>query len=334
MKQQKGMILLMVLLVFSVVAILATAMIDQLAIDTERMSGQYFRKQAHEYALGSEEAVKQGLYLDWEYSPDVDHMGEEWNQDRAFPLNPGAAFIHIEDLQGRFNLNSLMPGANSFVQFQRFQNLLNLLGLNVELAARWRAWLDSNSQSDQLYYSQEPGYRAAYQACRHTSELMLLIDLDLLSYKRLEPYVACLPADTQLNVNTASAFVLAAQDSGLNLAQGMQLVNERGSEGFGSVEDFWQLGTVQNRIKETGSDKQPEEGGQGNNREGGRVTWVMTDFSVHTEYFEVFTRIDLEGYIATLESVIYRSKDNGKMMTLYRDQSRREQRYAKTNTNL
>ena len=330
MKKQKGMILLMVLLIFSIVAILATAMIDQLSIDVERTSNLYARQQAKEYAMGAEQAVRQGLFLDWEANAEVDHLGEEWAFDRTFPLDPGAIYIHIEDLQGRFNLNSLLPGNRANIQLERFRQLLNLLGLNTELAERWMAWINSSSQADELYYSQEPGYRAAYQKCRHTSELLLILDLDMPTYKRLEPFVACLPEGTPMNINTASVYVIASLDSGMSLSDAAQVISARGAGGFSEIQNFWDLNIIQERIRETKSEDEDDD--EKENDENQKL-WIASDFEIHSEYFEMFTRVDVEGHIATMESSLHRAVEDGKMTTLYRDQSRREQRYAEITTN-
>jgi len=54
--------------------------------------------------------------------------------------------------------------------------------------------------------------------------------------------------------------------------------------------------------------------------------WAKTDFSVATEYFGMFARIDIDERIATVEAGIMRARDTGMMTTYYRDFSRREAR--------
>ncbi|MAR00647.1 MAG: hypothetical protein CMI00_08920 [Oceanospirillaceae bacterium] len=319
MKQtQSGMILLMVLLIFAVVAILASTMISQLSVDAERSSGMAAYQQGRAFALGAEDAVKQGLYLDWEANSAIDHLGEEWAIDRAFPLEPGYVSIHISDLQGRFNLNSMVPGATADIGAARFRNLLNLLGLDLEIANYWRAWLNPESQADDVYYTHTPPYRAAYQSCRHTSELMLLPDVTLEVYKRLEPFIACLPPQTPLNVNTAPEIIIAALDSRLTPDLAQQITIERGTDGFEDVQSFMTLGPITpfTRIEEGEKEAQTDTG----------EPWVDTDFAVSSQFFEVFIRVDLAGRVATMESAIFRATTDGAMTTMYRDYSRREAR--------
>lgn len=148
---------------------------------------------------------------------------------------------------------------------------------------------------------------------------MLITDLDLESYQKLEPYITCLPASAQLNVNTASAMVLASLDSEFSLADAQQVVAARGEEGFASVDDFWNLSQVEKFTREVS-------GGDPDDENAPASAWAKTDFSVATEYFGMFARIDIDERIATVEAGIMRARDTGMMTTYYRDFSRREAR--------
>ena len=322
--QQQGMVLLMVLLIFSVVAVLATSMIDRQSIDIERSQTLFTQQQARLYALGAESATRSGLYMDWEADAAIDHAMEEWTVERTFPLDPGIINIRIQDAQGRFNLNSLLPGGASAVHEQRFKNLLSLLGLEPVIASDWAKWLNKESNVDNKYLSMEPSYRPAYQACKHTSELMLIEGVDLTAYAKLEPYIACLPASVQLNVNTALDFVLASIDSRLTLTDAEQLIAERGQAGFKSVQDFMES-SVLSKLKNGARNDGSSTGSAGNEEQ---TPLVETDFSVTTEFFEMFARIDLNGRIGTVEALIYRNKADGSMATVRRDFSRRAAREA------
>ena len=330
MKRQQGMALLIVLLIFAIVAVLATAMIDRQSADIQRSATMLATQQARSWVLGAESAVRTGLYLDWDNNHDLDHDKEEWNQERAFPLSPGTARIRIQDAQGRFNLNSLSKGAsNRSDQKQRFTNLLNILGLDVAFSDELYRWFDESSQEDDRYQNLETPYRAAYQACSHTSELMLLEGLDEASYKRLEAYVACLPITTQLNVNTAPAAVLSALSSDLSLSDAEAIVAARGDKGFASVDDFWALSQVEPFTKSSSSSaKTDSDSDSDSDSDTGTSNgkWDKADFCVKSEYFEAFVRVDLGDRIATGELLIYRDNATGSMKTLYRDYSRREGR--------
>ena len=87
---------------------------------------------------------------------------------------------------------------------------------------------------------------------------MLIENVDLDAYSKIEPYIACLPASAQLNVNTATNFVLAALDNNLTLADADAIIASRGADGFSSVQDF--IGTSQiNRVmQEAGKTEEGE----------------------------------------------------------------------------
>jgi general secretion pathway protein K len=329
MKRQQGVALLMVLMIFAFVSLLATAMIDRESTDIQRASTLLDIQRARAYAQGAEDAVRTGLYLDWKQDGSIDHLNEEWAQERTLPLDPdpGRVLLKIADAQGRFNLNSMQPTASSNdVQLQRFRNLLNQLGLDPLLASYWQRWLSADSQADELYLSREQHpYRAAYRACTHTSELMLIEGMTREAYKRLEPYIACLPITVTLNVNTASAVVLAALDERLSLADGQALVAERGEKGFASVDDFWGSSVVTRFTQEPDSERRNNNGNNDDNVPS-TTRWDKAAFDVKSEYFEMFARVEFAGRIATLEALLQRTNSDGSLNTLYRNFSRREAR--------
>lgn len=319
MKRQTGLALMTVLLVFAIVSVLAMQILNRQSADVERTANMLALQQARAYSFGVEAAARSGLYLDWRADKNIDHLQEKWNKPLVLPLQPGTASIKISDVQGRFNLNSMLPSASHYrLQTIRFKKLLNLLGLNTQYAALWSRWLNKASQEDDRYQALEPPYKAAYQACQHSSELMLLEGFKQQDFRLLEPYVACLPKNTPLNVNTASDYVLAALSQAYSLEDGKNMIQERGKKGFKTVDDFWQLKLVQQEVKKGQPSKSSKDKQVLINK------WEKTDFSVYTEYFEVFAKIKLFTRIATCESLLKRTQKDGKMFVLRRDYSRRE----------
>ena len=60
-----------------------------------------------------------------------------------------------------------------------------------------------------------------------------MFGLELQDYGRLLPYVTALPVGTQLNVNTASEYVLASLSNDISLAAAESMIREqRGLNGF------------------------------------------------------------------------------------------------------
>lgn len=312
-QQQQGLALILVLMIFAITSVLAIAMVERQSSDMQRSSTMLTVQQARAYTIAAEDAVKTGLHLSWKQNKETVHHQEDWAQERRFPLSPGMAYIRIRDAQGRFNLNTLSPQAgNQARQQTRFTNLLNLLGIDPIISNNLANWMNKTSQVDNLYQRKEPAYRAGYQTCKHTSELLLVDGVDLDAYAQLEPYIACLPITASLNVNTASPMVLASLDASLTPSQGEAMAAARGDKGFASLEEFWDLAEVQPFVNiDKDQDQEP---------------WSQTDFGVFSEYFEAFIRVDLAERIASSEVLIKREAGTGELSTLYRDYSRREAR--------
>ena len=251
MSQQRGMALITVLLVVAVVTVVSAGIITRQQLSIRSSANQLHVRQAWHYALGGETLAKAILQRDLrEGAPraSVDHPGEAWAKPRApFALEEGGALrLQISDLSGRFNLNSMLrqgqPNAAAVAQFRRL-----LLGLQIEVpyAERLLDWLDADDQpsggygaEDNQYLLAQPAYRAGNRELTDVSELRLLLEMTEADYQRLQPYVSTLPANATLNVNTASARVLASLAEGLSLSRAQGLVAARGGEGYRDVPSF------------------------------------------------------------------------------------------------
>lgn len=342
-KNQDGLALISVLLIFSIVAVLATAIINRQSLDIQRSANLQALQQARAYTSGIEYAVRSGLQLDFDNNPEIDHLSEEWAIPRVYPLQPGTAEIQIFDAQGRFNLNWMHKTAsNQTAQIQRFRNLLAELGLDESIAARAAQFIDEESMVDNDYLVLDQPYRASYNLFKHPSELMLVDGVDAETYQKLAPYLSTLPISSTLNVNTASYVVLAALSKNWSTAEVNAVISSRSTSGFESLDAFWELSEVKEfqgaaSANESGSENNPEENSddsnngaiatayQGfNNNDDTKEIWQRSDFSINTEYFEVFSKVMLADRIATVEMLLYRNAETGKIRTYYRDYSRTE----------
>jgi general secretion pathway protein K len=177
----------------------------------------------------------------------VDHMGEPW----ALKLPPmqvesGELLGHIEDQQGKFNLNNLVTdGKINLAQLAHFRRLLAILGLPDNLAFALADWIDADSQpqpqagaEDEYYLKLHPPYLTANQPLIDVGELKLVRGFDDDVIARLSPYVSALPGFTPVNVNTARAGVIAAVVDGLDLGLAQQLVAQRDRAYYRSADDF------------------------------------------------------------------------------------------------
>lgn len=237
----------------------------------------------------------------------VDHLGEDWAQPiAAFELDDGSLHVRIEDLAGRFNLNSLVQNqqAND-AAIEQFQRLL--LGLDIEApyAERLVDWMDvdqtttgENGAEDSAYGLLDPPYRTAGRRLYDISELRLLLGMSERDFQRLAPHVAALPADVALNVNTVGAQVLASLDESLTLAAARAAVNNRKEGGYKDVAGFLAQPAL-----------------AGTELEG-------TPLAVESQFFQATSEVSLGDRRLVLVSQLKREAD-GEVRVIYRDLGQR-----------
>lgn len=244
MKSQKGVALITVLLVVAMATAVSAALMHRQQLTISSLSNQLQARQAIYYAQGGERLAMAILARDLRQDSvqQVDHLGEEWaSPNLHFPLDDGGALsLHIEDLAGRFNLNSLaLSGHNGQLALLRMQRLLKQLDLPEVYALRLKDWLDDDqnpsaesSSEDAHYLLAQPAYRTDPGEIADTSEIRLLAGMGLSDYQRLKPFVSALPPETTLNVNTASRQVLASLGEDIPEAVLQTLMNDRGRNGY------------------------------------------------------------------------------------------------------
>ncbi|HET7766629.1 MAG TPA: type II secretion system minor pseudopilin GspK [Burkholderiales bacterium] len=178
----------------------------------------------------------------------IDHLGEPWAQGLpTLPVDGGAIHVAVEDAQGRFNLNNLLLNNQpSAPDISVFQKLLVLLNLDPLLANAVIDWMDPDSNvtspggaEDVDYLVLKTPYRAANQPFTSVDELRLVRGFDEKTVQTLLPFVTVLPAGvrTTININTASAVVLAAL-ANLDVAWGQRVAEARQSKPMNNVSEL------------------------------------------------------------------------------------------------
>jgi general secretion pathway protein K len=181
-------------------------------------------------------------------SNSVDHLGEPWAlQLPPIPVENGSLTGHIEDQQGKFNLNNLVKdGKVNVAQLANFRRLLSILALPPALADALVDWIDADGEpqpqdgaEDAYYLSLQPPYLAANRPLIDVAELALVRGFDDNVRARLRPFVTALPRFTAVNANTASPEVLAAVVERLGLDGARALVAKRERAYFRNWSDFF-----------------------------------------------------------------------------------------------
>jgi general secretion pathway protein K len=218
---QRGIALLVAILLVALGTILAAAIAYENAMTFRRGAATYAFDQALLVQQGAEALAAYGLRLAHKSDPQHTYASEGWAQPVG-PLEvvPGVMLsAQLEDLQGRFNLNSLVKqdGTPDPVAVTAFQQLLAMLGLEPKWAGYVADWIDRDivpsipeGAEDSVYMGQTPPYRTPNRYITSASELLALPGFGRDRYVAVAPYVTALPYGVKLNVCTAKAPVLDA----------------------------------------------------------------------------------------------------------------------------
>lgn len=220
-KKQRGVALIMAVLIVALATILAVNVGFKGFMDQRRIATRYALDQGFQVAVGAEAWAADTLRRDGLQKSKTDDTTEEWAMPiPPIPIEGGEVSGYLEDMQGRFNINNLvvregdrfMPDKAAI---ERFQRLLELLEMEPKWAGVIADWIDSDGQAefpdgaeDSVYTGQMIPYRTAEMPITRVSELLALADFGLDRYRRLEPYITALPVGTPINICTASAQVL------------------------------------------------------------------------------------------------------------------------------
>jgi len=289
--KQRGVALVTALLIVSLATVAAVAMATRLQVDVRRTGNLLHGEQAYAYALAAESWAEVILRRDASDSK-IDTLAEDWATALP-PIAVEGGFVsgHIEDLQGRFNVNNLIgsDGKPSKPDLEYFKRLLGLLGVEPGLATALLDWIDADINAtfpdgaeDDIYLLETPPYRAANRPLVSTSELRLVKGYSADVIALLEPYITALPEPTALNVNTASPVVLQALHADLSTSDAEQIIEARGDAGFTELESFLALDALAG-LK------------------------LDVDVGIQSDWFRVLTDVRIGRGQARLESRLYRN---------------------------
>jgi general secretion pathway protein K len=247
MRTQRGVALVMVLLIVAMATTIAAFMAQQQGFWQREMENGRDRAQARRIAEAGIDWARAVLADDAVVSPGVDNAKEMWAmQLPAIPVEGGEVQGTIIDQQGLFNLNNLVSnGTASANDLARFQRLLTALGLPQELGGALVDWEDANSETstngaeDEYYMNLPQPYRCANRPLSDIGELSWVKGFDASTIKKLQPFVSVLPeSGTAVNINFAPAEVLMAILPGLRLEQARQIVTDIKTTPFKNTSDF------------------------------------------------------------------------------------------------
>ncbi len=245
---QRGVAIIMVLLIVALATVLATYLAQQQQLWQRQVESQFDRAQARRLGVAGIDWAR-AVLADDARANTTDNDSEMWAlRLPAMPVDNGEVIGVIEDRQGLFNLNNLVRnGQSSAPDIAQFQRLLGLLGLPGDLALALADWMDSDSDTqypggaeDAYYLSLPQPYRSANRQLVELGELSRVKGFDGPSIERLRPFVSVLPLSQPVNVNFAPAEVLSAMIPDMNLSNARMMVQQRRGKPYSDVADFKQ----------------------------------------------------------------------------------------------
>jgi general secretion pathway protein K len=219
--RQRGIAMLVAVLLVAMGTIIAASIAYENAMTARKGAATFAFDQSVLVAEAAETLAAWGLRQVMQADKTQIYLGEGWDKPQGpFEVVPDVMLTaSLEDMEGRFNLNSLVKtdGTPDPVAVAAFEHLLVLLGIEPKWAYYAVDWIDQDSvpmnpegAEDSVYLGQTPPYHAANMYITSASELLALPGFGHERYQKLAPFVTALPTDAKVNLCTALPQVLDA----------------------------------------------------------------------------------------------------------------------------
>lgn len=259
--RQRGAALLTAMVIVTLVATLAAAMVWQQWRAVQVEAAERTRSQAH-WILGGAVDWARIILREDAFTGGADHLGEPWAvplaeaklstflaADRDNTDDAPEAFLSgsILDAQSRYNLRNLAAtGSQGKAEEEILKRLLELVGARSDLAPTLARAMRNAAPAAPAAPASGPtgGLPDPQTETPRSTDPPLLperisqlgwLGLDADTIAQIEPYVTLLPVRTPVNLNTAPKEVLAAVLA-IDLASAERLVQTRQRDPFGGVE--------------------------------------------------------------------------------------------------
>lgn len=289
---QRGAALITAMMIVTIATAIAYMAGAAQRLDIRRTENVLLSEQSFMYLLGAEDWAKSIIKQD---DRSFDAANEAWaTAITAIPISGGSISGALEDLQGRFNLNSIVLGDQIVtVAMERFDRLLERLQIDRNIALAIADWIDEDIEAqgalgaeDNYYLGLEGAYRTANRPMASVTELRLIRGITLEVYAKLLPHVTVLPSGTSINVNTASVELLGALHPDLDGPKLESLTQRRDSAPFES------MAALESYFKNE-LDLQID----------------TMDLSIATTYFGLTAVANVGRVKVTLKSILFRQRD-------------------------
>lgn len=257
---ERGAVLLTTLLVMSIIAAIAVAMIDDIRFGVKRASNMQAQAQAEWYMKGAEGFAQS--YLEQRMnnvSAQQLNSAMVTGDPIVLPIDGGAITLRVKDGSQCFSLAAL----NNSPGRRQFRQLLVAIGWPENEAARMTSvvadWTDVDSEvlpggaEDFVYMGRTPAYRTANSVFTGVMELRAIDGMDEDKYQALRPFVCARQEglDSRININTLTLAQLPVLASVLGSENGTiiaaQLIAERPAGGYDNLTELMAAPAMQDQ---------------------------------------------------------------------------------------
>lgn len=254
---ERGAALLLAMLIVTLVATMAAAMVWQQWRGIEVEGAERARAQAAWLIEGATDWARLILRTDLQDKerPGVDSLNEPWNTplkevklseflaaDKNNTEDTGLdAFLsgQITDAQARYNLRNLIHDEEeaALKELATLRRLCDALGLSAETAVRIAEGMKGSDLAEEQLSDEERVSPGAPLPPQRVAQLAWF-GLDAEAVRRLEPYVTILPGPTHVNLLTAPPEVLSAVLEGLDRGSAERFAQRRVTLDVRSIADL------------------------------------------------------------------------------------------------
>lgn len=251
LRHQQGVAVIVALFIVALVAAMSYFMISALERDTERTTLIVREAQAELAAQGAILWAMNSLKQNWERQQPNQLIDKMPLQSPLIESNGFRIQATIEDMQGRYNINNLAENVamNEFVRLLQVTNPSLSRDQAIDIFESVMVWLNQDLPHQQLneyYFSRPIPYQNAGRKMMIVTELSMIKGITPAIYTALSPYLSTLPQVTKINVQTAPVPVLMALGTEVTKAVANQIVLQRQSQPFVTVDMFSNLDVVKN----------------------------------------------------------------------------------------
>lgn len=312
LKSQRGVALLIVLLIMALMTTIAVTMTNRMFINLNRAESQLNYQQAYWYAMSVEALVSHAIKETIDDDGTVT-LSQPWAvQDQVYPLDGGHATGSVYDRQACFNVNGFREvkpeanGTNPFllIALQQLIESQEIDSFEAEIAAA-STWeyidTDDNVQSaagveDGEYLARRMPHLAPNAYIGDISEWRAVNGVSQLIYEKVSRFLCAIPSSKVLvNVNTLTeedAPILAALfHPYLTADQAIQLIEARDPiDGWSDVASFM-ADPILSGITKENKDK------------------VQGYFDVRSRFFQLDTEITYNSMSLRMRALLQRDED-------------------------